>query len=96
MTNSADPDQLASSEANWSESTLFAKAGNISSDSGADLLSILYPKQSYHEPYYKEIKIWLKQQNKQPTKRLVYYQICWFLSCWLEIAADIMKYFSQK
>ena len=26
MTNSADPDQLASSEANWSESTLFAKA----------------------------------------------------------------------
>ena len=29
MTNSADPDQLASSEANWSGSTLFAKAGHI-------------------------------------------------------------------
>ena len=29
MTNSADPDQLASSEANWSVSTLFAKAGYI-------------------------------------------------------------------
>ena len=29
MTNSADPDQLASSAANWSESTLFAKAGYI-------------------------------------------------------------------
>ena len=29
MTNSADPDQLAFSEANWSESTLFAKAGYI-------------------------------------------------------------------
>ena len=29
MTNSADPDQLASEEANWSESTLFAKAGYI-------------------------------------------------------------------
>ena len=30
MTNSADPDQLASSsEANWSESALFAKAGYI-------------------------------------------------------------------
>ena len=29
MTNSADPDQLASSEANWSGSTLFAKAGSI-------------------------------------------------------------------
>ena len=27
MTNSADPDQLASSEANWSGSTLFAKKG---------------------------------------------------------------------
>ena len=29
MTNSADPDQLASEEANWSWSTLFAKAGYI-------------------------------------------------------------------
>ena len=29
MTNSADPDQLASSEANWSGSTLFAKKGHI-------------------------------------------------------------------
>ena len=27
MGNSADPDQLASSEANWSGSTLFANAG---------------------------------------------------------------------
>ena len=26
MTNSADPDQLASEEANWSWATLFAKA----------------------------------------------------------------------
>ena len=29
MTNSADPDQLASEEANWSVSTQFAKAGYI-------------------------------------------------------------------
>ena len=29
MTNSVDPDQLASSEANWSGSALFAKAGYI-------------------------------------------------------------------
>ena len=28
MTNSADPDQLASEEANWSGSTLFAKTGH--------------------------------------------------------------------
>ena len=27
MANSAEPDQLASEEANWSESMLFAKAG---------------------------------------------------------------------
>ena len=29
MANSADPNQLASSEANWSVPTLFAKAGYI-------------------------------------------------------------------
>ena len=29
MATSADPDQLASSETNWSGSTLFAKAGYI-------------------------------------------------------------------
>ena len=29
MTNSADPDQLASSEANWSGSTLFENSGYI-------------------------------------------------------------------
>ena len=29
MTNSVDPDQLASEEANWSGSTLFAETGYI-------------------------------------------------------------------
>ena len=29
MANCADPDQLASTEANWSRSTLFEKAGYI-------------------------------------------------------------------
>ena len=29
VANSADPDQLASAEANWSGSTLFAKVGYI-------------------------------------------------------------------
>ena len=29
MANSADPDQLASEEANWSGSTLFAKTGQV-------------------------------------------------------------------
>ena len=36
MTNFVDPDQLASSEANWSGSTLFAKSGftQIQQDQG--------------------------------------------------------------
>ena len=44
MTNSVDPDQLASSEANWSRSTLFAKAGQIwvQQDNGYDILSAPY------------------------------------------------------
>ena len=38
MASSADPDQLASSEANWSGSTLFAKAEHIQVHSaGLDL-----------------------------------------------------------
>ena len=39
MTNSADPDQLASSEANWSGSTLFAKAEHIPVQQDQDLSS---------------------------------------------------------
>ena len=35
MTNSADPYQLASEEANWSGSTLFVKAGYILSFKGS-------------------------------------------------------------
>ena len=38
MTNSADPDQLASEEANWSGSTLFAKAGYIRVQQDQDLI----------------------------------------------------------
>ena len=39
MANSADPDQLASSEANWSGSTLFAKAEYILVQQDLGLLS---------------------------------------------------------
>ena len=39
MANSADPDQLASSEANWSGSTLFANAGYIRVQQGKGSLS---------------------------------------------------------
>ena len=40
MANSADPDQLASSEASWTGSTLFAKIGYIlvQQDKGQDTL----------------------------------------------------------
>ena len=38
MANSADSDQLASEEANWSGSTLFAKAGPDSAGLGLKFL----------------------------------------------------------
>ena len=46
MANSADPDQLASSEANWSGSTLFAKAGyiRVQQDEGQVFLCIINKK----------------------------------------------------
>ena len=45
MVNSADPDQLASEEANWSGSTLFAKSGyiRVQQDKGITILNgLLY------------------------------------------------------
>ena len=44
MTDSADPDHLASSEANWSGSTLFAKAGyiGVQQDKGQYLYDLHY------------------------------------------------------
>ena len=44
MANSADPDQLASSEANWSGSTLFAKAGyiRVQQDKGKETKSLIH------------------------------------------------------
>ena len=36
MANSVDPDQLASEEANWSGSTLFAKAGYLQAQQDKD------------------------------------------------------------
>ena len=38
MANSVDPDQLASSEANWSGSTLFAKVGYTPVQQGQGLM----------------------------------------------------------
>ena len=43
MANSADPDQLASSEANWSGSTLFAKPGYIRIQQSASVAQLDAP-----------------------------------------------------
>ena len=52
MTNSADPDQLASSEANWSGSTLFAKAEyiQVEQDKGNCKLNQQYTWIIYSKP----------------------------------------------
>ena len=54
MTNSADPDQLASEEANWSGSTLFAKTGHV-------VLSKrrVMKKQKESKENFAEILMWL-------------------------------------
>ena len=41
MTNSVEPDQLASDEANWSGSTLFVRAGYIRVQQGSHKLLFL-------------------------------------------------------
>ena len=49
MTNSVDSDQLASSEANWSGSTLFAKAGHIQVQNELGLKALCNEAQYSHE-----------------------------------------------
>ena len=59
MANSADPDQLASSEANWSGSTLFAKAGYIRVQQGKgfnEVLSNFYGRDTKHNTSYSKVK----------------------------------------
>ena len=59
MANSAYPDQFASSEANWSGSTLFAKAGHIQvqQDQGSEpLISGLPQIAMVNWPDYKEVQ----------------------------------------
>ena len=42
MVNSADPDQLASSEANWSGSSLFEKVGHMRAQQDQGLKLIVF------------------------------------------------------
>ena len=54
MTNSANPDQLASSEANWSGMTLFAKTGHD-----------VFSKRMVNLPYnHMELFIVIEEDNK--------------------------------
>ena len=48
MANSAEPDQLAPSEANWSGSSLFAKAGYTGIQQDKGLEQILFQKGSWN------------------------------------------------
>ena len=56
MANSPDPDQMASSEANWSGSTLFVKAGYVRVQQGKGLytyvkyISSLLPDKACFKP----------------------------------------------
>ena len=63
MTNSADPDQLAASEANWSRSALFEKAGYYQGSAwlglrscGAQLLLCFSKKASYQRVQLLKLK----------------------------------------
>ena len=49
MANSADSDQLASEEANWSRSTLFSKAGYIYLGSAGQRLTLKAPRKTASE-----------------------------------------------
>ena len=69
MTNSAEPDQLASSEANWSGSTLFAKAGyiRVQQDKGfkrkayAYFESEFFPRKVFRKGVYFKANSFLKK-----------------------------------
>ena len=52
MANSTDPDQLASSEANWSGSTLFAKSGHIRGSAGQGLIWFNSRQSKLHNPIF--------------------------------------------
>ena len=67
MTNSADPDQLASSEANWSGSTLFAKARHIrvQQDQGN------YLHFTQRLPAFLLVGNWMIEWSKQQYKKCV-------------------------
>ena len=66
MANSVDPDQLASSEANWSGSTQFAKTGHVvfSKKKGLNLTACL--PCLIQTPFWVPKKFWqLKKKKKQ-------------------------------
>ena len=59
MANSADPDQLTSSEANWSGSTLFAKTGYISWFSRTRVNIFVWTSTIYYPMLYLKLAGWV-------------------------------------
>ena len=85
MTNSADPDQLASLEANWSGSTLFAKTGHVVFSKRRVKGSIFYKKRHFllQERFSKliyGINTIIKCGTWQPVKFLLVSHMKWFFS----------------
>ena len=80
MANSAEPDQLASSEANWSGSTLFAKTGyiRVQQDKGQCLsqpVFNLFNPAGQNWYLYKQCRSWW---DGSYTARFAFYLIFFF------------------
>ena len=79
MANCEDPDQLASSEASWSESTQFAKVGyiRVQQDKGWDGIPV-----TWETNLFSESDLPLQREAKLPT---------WYFNCALPLRWTIFS-----
>ena len=68
MANSADPDQLASEEANWSGATLFAKAGYIWVQQDKGKLMTMSTLLGHFVVSQREGEKWLVEEREERNK----------------------------
>ena len=68
MANSADPDQLASEEANWSGATLFAKAGYILVQQDKGKLMTMSTLLGHFVVSQREGEKWLVEEREERNK----------------------------
>ena len=88
MTNSADTDQLASSEANWSGSTLFAKTGDVVLSKGR-VKALAAQAESAHFAYVgKHFFTWLGRYSNFLNK--TYRSSSQFHSIWFYLLAILL------